>query len=60
MVRIQIGGRTYTEEDIRMGRHHDDPNVDTDTAESQGVINIADREATCIQAGAIRGGITFD
>ena len=61
-MRIQIGGRTYTPEDLREGRHLDDPNIDTDTdTAAHNVTNIATGEGS-IQAGSIRGGIhmTFD
>lgn len=59
MSRIQIGGRTYTEQDIREGRHHADPNVETD-ADPHGVVNVADGEVIAIQVSAVCGGITFD
>ena len=59
MGRIQIGARTYTDQDLREGRHHDDPNIDP--AEStEGVTNIASGGVTGIQAGTVRGGITID
>ena len=57
MIRIQIAGRTYTEQDIREGRHHDDPNIDTD-AEAPNVTNVVTGENS-IQASVIRGDITF-
>ena len=59
MTRIQIAGRTYTEQDIREGHHYADPNVDPD-AEPHGVVNVVDSEVIAIQAGFVRGEITFD
>ena len=58
-MRIQIGGNTYTTEDIKAGKHLNDPNIDTDT-DAHNVTNISHGENVGIQAGRITGGITID
>ncbi|WP_338602647.1 hypothetical protein [Saccharopolyspora sp. SCSIO 74807] len=55
---IQIGGRTYSAEDIEAGRHHDDPAI---TEPGGSVVNVQRGSAVVgIQAGVITGDITFD
>lgn len=58
-MRIQIGGNTYTTEDIKAGRHLNDPNIDTDES-AHNVTNISHGGNVGIQAGRVNGTINID